>query len=255
MAHPIRFVATTYNLWGTNRWPQREAALRAYLRLAGPDLLALQELRPETRAVLDEELKDHQRVEDPFEGWSREGNLYWSGRLFERIEHGAEEIGISSSPLRRLFWVRLRIKPTGRSLLMSTAHYTYQGHPHERETGQSPRIEQARQTVAALNRLERPEEPILFMGDLNDPNNALRALRAGGLRDSFESLGRLPLITWPASPTAGRPDKSPRTIQVLDWQLNRGPIRVMNCDVADFYLEDLAPSDHKPLSVTYAIED
>ena len=105
---PVRFVVATYNIWGLYRWPEREEALRGFLTDVRPDILALQEFRPETRDVIDEELHDFERVDDPFEGWTREGNIYWYKGLFEKVEHGAEDIGILE-PLRRLFWVRLRI--------------------------------------------------------------------------------------------------------------------------------------------------
>src|SRR5690606_13074408 len=100
-----RFSLVTYNLWGTNRWPDREPALRSFLETMYPDILAVQELREQTRQVLDETLDRHARVDDPFEGWTREGNIYWRTDLFQMAEYGAEEIEIKE-PLRRLFWVR-----------------------------------------------------------------------------------------------------------------------------------------------------
>lgn len=248
MSVPLRFVATTYNLWASNRWPEREQPLRAFVRAMRPDILCLQELRAETRALLDEELPAHRRVDDPFEGWLREGNIYWSTALFEWVEHGAEPIGMLEAA-RRLFWARLRVKGGDRTLLVSTAHYTWQGNKREREEGFSPRLEQATRTLEALGRLAPESEPVLFMGDLNDAINPIRRLREGGLRDSFTCSGLYPLPTHPARPTAaGSP-------QVLDWQFHRGPLRVLNTAVVDFYSGDLAPSDHKPVTVTYGWDD
>src|SRR5690606_37395704 len=130
---PTRFVVATYNIWGVNRWPEREVALRGVLQDVRPDILALQEFRPETRDVIDEELHDFERVDDPFEGWTREGNVYWYKGLFDKVEYGAEDIGILET-FRRLFWVRLRIVGTDRTLVVATAHYTWTGHKVERET-------------------------------------------------------------------------------------------------------------------------
>jgi endonuclease/exonuclease/phosphatase (EEP) superfamily protein YafD len=251
MSIPLRFVATTYNLWAENRWPDREAALRAYLQTAAPDILALQELRQATRDVLDEVLPGHRRVEDDFEGWMRESNIYWLDSMFELVEYGADEILRLSrtDEFRRLFWARLRVRDSDSTLVVSTAHYTYQGHPDECATGQSPRPEQARQTLEILGRVAQPGESVIFMGDLNDPVNALRVLREGGLRENCESLEILPSPTFPAFPTSHS-----KTVQVLDWQFHRGPLRVMSSEVRDFFLGDLAPSDHKPLTVTYGLE-
>jgi len=251
MSFPIRFVVTTYNLWAENRWPEREAPLRAYLQTSAPDILALQEFRKVTQDVIDEELPGHRRVEDDFEGWTREGNIYWLDSMFELVEYGADVIARlnETNQFRRLFWVRLRVRDNGPTLLLSTAHYTFQGHASERASGQSPRPEQARQTLKILDRVAQPDEPVIFMGDLNDPVNALRVLREGGLRDSCESLGIIPQITFPSFPTTHS-----KTVQVLDWQFHRGPLRVMSSEVRDFFLGDLSPSDHKSLSVTYGLE-
>ncbi len=244
---PVRFVATSYNIWASARWPDREKALRAFVRISQPDILCLQELRPETRACLDEELPDHQRVEDPFEGWIREGNIYWNTHMFALQEYGTKEIGMLE-PMRRLFWARLQFRGLDRSMLVSTAHYTYQGNKREVEEGISPRIGQAKASVAALNELANQDEPLLFMGDLNDAVNPIKYLRKSGLNDSFTAFGSPPVPTHPAIPTASG------TPQVLDWQFHRGPLRVMNTNVVDFYVDDLAPSDHKPVVVTYALE-
>ena len=90
----FRFSLATYNLWATARWPEREPALRKFAQEIAPDILAVQELRPETQALLDEELKGHRRIADPFDGWTWEGNIYWDTGLFDLEDYGAEDVGI-----------------------------------------------------------------------------------------------------------------------------------------------------------------
>jgi hypothetical protein len=246
MSYPIRFVVCTYNLWNDKRWPERQESLRSFLEHHLPDILCLQELRPVTRRFLDSVLETHQRVEDPFEGWIREGNIYWNRELFDLVEYGAEDIGILEAK-RRLFWVRLGLRgdDSGRSLFVSTAHYTWYGTDLERTKGINPRLAQARKTIEVLNELVPPPEPLLFMGDLNDFVHPLAVLRAGGLTDSFTALGCTPPPTWPAVPIAQGPP------EVDDWMLHRGPIRPMTSAVPDFYVGDFPPSDHKAVIATY----
>jgi endonuclease/exonuclease/phosphatase family metal-dependent hydrolase len=252
MLYPIRFVVCTYNLWNDQRWPERQEPLRKFLEYHLPDILCVQELRPVTREFLDAVLDTHQRVDDPFEGWLREGNIYWNEGLFDLVEYGAEDIGIFEE-LRRLFWVRLRLRGANegpqmqRTLFVATVHYTWYGNELEKTEGINPRLAQARETIQALNTLAPLPEPLLFMGDLNDFMHPLRILREGGLTDSFAALGCYSSPTWPATPTQrGTPE-------VDDWILHRGPIRPMISHVADFYVGDLAPSDHKPVMATYRI--
>lgn len=246
---PLRFTVCTYNIWTDTRWPERRPALMRFAETHRPDVFCIQELQSESKQALDSVLLNtHQRVEDGFEGWTNEGNIYWNTRLFSLVEYAAVDIGIIE-PLRRLFWARLAINDgSDQTLFVSTAHYTYSGHPKAVETEMYLRLPQARATVTALNELQRDGEAQLFMGDLNDQTEAVKILRAGGLTDSFQALERLPQVTHPAIPTAkGAPCS-------IDWILHRGGLRVMTTEVIDFYLDDLAPSDHKPVLATYAFE-
>jgi len=249
MSHfPTRLTVCTYNIWTWTRWPERRAALQQFAATRRPDILCLQEVQAESLAALDETLgSTHDRVNDSFTGWSSEGNIYWDRSLFERVEFGAEQIGIIEE-FRRLFWARLRVLDgTNRTLLVATAHYTWHGHQVALETEKNVRMPQARETVRALAELSHPDEPVLFMGDLNDTTEPIRILRDGGFADCFTSLGSAPINTWPALPTTSGPQ------QTIDWMMHRGPIRPINAEVIDFYHVDLAPSDHKPILATYAL--
>lgn len=245
-ALPIRFTVCTYNIWTHTRWPERRAALQAFVRMHMPDILCLQEVQPDSRAALDEVLAaTHARVDDPFEGWTQEGNLYWNRDLFEMVEYGVEDINICE-PLRRMFWAQLRLNDgSGRTLFVSTAHLTYDGHTEIVSSEKMLRMGQARAAVAALDRLRHPDEPQLFMGDMNDQFHVIRILGEAGFVDCFRAMGRLPRFTHPAAPTAvGMPC-------TIDWLMQRGSLRAMNAEVPDFYDGDLAPSDHKPVLATY----
>ena len=106
---PLRFTVCTYNIWTRTRWPERRDGLRAFADLHRPDILCVQELQAESRAVLDDVLgRSHDRVDGPEEGWTCEGNIWWNRALFAPIGFGAENVGICEEH-RRLFWVRLRV--------------------------------------------------------------------------------------------------------------------------------------------------
>lgn len=240
------FTVCSYNIWSTFRWPERREALKAFLQTHRPDILCLQELQSDSRRLLDETLtQTHARVHDPFEGWTSEGNIYWNKHFFDLVDFGVVDIGMIEA-LRRLFWVRLNLRDgSGRELLVSTAHYTWPGHPELIASGKNARIPQARATLEALTRLRKTEEPQLFMGDLNDSELIVRILREGGLMDCFEALGRSSRATWPAMPM----EKGAPT--TLDWMLHRGPLTVRSAEIPDFFVGELAPSDHKPVLATY----
>lgn len=251
---PSRLSIVTYNLWNTQRWPERQPALQEFLQRFQPDILCIQELRAETRDFLDKAMPTHARVEDPFAGWTVEGNIYWNRDLFDVASYGAEDIGILEE-WRRLFWVRLQVRETGRPMLVSTAHYTYQGHERERATGQSPRLEQARRTVAALETLAHPDEAIFFMGDLNDPVHPMATLFEAGYLSCFAALNLLPPPTWPAHPTAGLPPGQRITNQTIDWIFANRHARPLAAQVPQLYYGDISPSDHWPVLAIYELVD
>lgn len=246
-------VVMTYNLWGTNLWPQREPALRALFATRDADLIAVQELSAETRDVLDDMLPNHRRVEDSFAGWTSSSNLWWRTDLFTMRDHGAHDIGARKT--RRLFWVRLTPAGGGPPLLFATAHYTWPGDEQEERTGVNPRIAQARRTVAALDELAA-DGPCLFVGDLNDHHHPVHVLRKAGFQDSFTALGRSGSPTSPVLPLIARPegDDPPKDIpKVIDFQFSRGPIRVRTSEVVQYFHHGVAPSDHRPVVATYSL--
>lgn len=249
-------VAMTYNLWGDHRLGDRAGPLRELLGLRDPDLLATQELRPESRALVDGVLGGHRRVDDEFPGWAGQSNIWWRDETFELVEYDVEDIGIRADHAG-LFWVRLTHRQRATPLVVATAHYTWPGHEQEGRDGISPRPDHARRTVAALDRLAGGD-PCLFVGDLNDYARPLWILRAGGFDDAFSGLRRTSPVTHPVFPNplarddVNDPQFTPSTI---DWQFYRGAVRPLVAEVVDFFDGGLPPSDHRPVCVAYRLGD
>lgn len=242
--YPFTFLACTYNLWGEERWKIRHVPLRRFLEVNRPDVLCVQELTLAARELITDTLPWMQCVEDSFPGWTEEGNIYWNADVFDLVEYGAEDIGILEEE-RRLFWVRLTC-PTGDTLVVATAHFTWLWDPGSSGEGVMVRVSQAEAAVRALDNVVQSGEPVLFMGDFNDYLYPLDVLRSGGFEDSFLALGRAPQITHPAFLTSESPT-------LLDWMVHRGPIRPTLTSVVDFYVDGVPPSDHKPILTTYSL--
>lgn len=251
------FVAMTYNLWGDTHLEQRVPAIRDLFGTRPPDLLAVQELRPRSREVLDDVLRGHARVHDDFPGWATQSNLWWRREVFDLVEFGAHDVGILAEHAR-LFWVRLRPRSGGTPLVFSTAHLTWPGHPQEREDRRNQRVGQAERVVAALNEIAG-DGPCLFTVDINDIGPPLWVLGNAGFIDSFTALGRTSPITHPVSPlpftttrgTRLSPLESPS--KAIDWIFSRGPIVTRASEVVEFFSSGSAPSDHKPVVATFTL--
>ena len=249
-----RLTAMTLNLWNTQRWPAREAPLRALLRRS-PDVLAVQELRPALAEVIDDALPHHERIVDDLPGWRREGNVWWDARRLELLEHGAADHGAAEEH-RRLFWVRLRHRAAATDLVVATVHLTWVGATDEPTTGLSPRPAQTRAVVAALAAVAG-DGPCLLMGDLNDPVVPVGILREAGFVDAWAALGVQPAPTFPAFPVDGDGSRRPPLLppSTLDWQFHRGAVRPVMTEVVDQPWRGVAPSDHRPVMTLYELGD
>jgi endonuclease/exonuclease/phosphatase family metal-dependent hydrolase len=245
--HPFTFLACTYNLWGAVDWGNRSASLERFLEVNQPDVLCIQESTQDACDLIAGALGSHATIVDPFPGWVEEGTIYWNAQLFDLVEYGMRDIGILEE-LRRLFWVRLRIRGQ-RTIVVATAHFSWTGEREHLPEQGNVRIGQAETAVDALKGLVNEGEPVLFMGDFNDYNHPIRVLREAGFVDSFAALGREVVITYPARPLESAPP------QVLDWMMHRGPIRPTLTSVVDFYLDEVPPSDHKPILTSYVLLD
>ena len=247
-----RFSAMSVNLWNTQRWPAREAPLRALLARS-PDVLCVQELRPSVGSVIDEALPHHERTEGTDRGWTHEGGIWWDTGRFSRVAHGAEPFG-AVEPDRRVFWVRLTHRGSGVELVVATVHLTWLGASDEVRTGLSPRLAQTLAVVRVLDTIAG-DDPCLLMGDLNDPVVPPRVLRDAGFSDAWSALGVVPQATYPAFPLSSEGARRPPHLppSTLDWQFHRGAVVPTMTEVVDQPWRGVAPSDHRPVHTLYRI--
>ncbi len=259
----------TFNMWKIDgypaNWPHRRTPILECLKTLRPDILCVQELHPLLHDTVVEALPTHVFVQDDFEGWQSEGNIYWSSEKFNMLQYGIIDIGIEQ-PLRRLFWVLLTLntpdketkgshEPAAGQLLVATAHYTWEGHAEERKSDVNLRKGQARRTVTALHdlmsKLGNPSLPILFMGDLNENYHPRRILHEGGFVDCFAEL-RLPApITHPQRPSA--PHEDILGDVTLDWIMQNKYARPILASVIKNMLcsNGYVVSDHCPVMCVY----
>lgn len=249
---PSRLSFITYNLWLTERWPERAAALERFLGLFAPDVLCVQELQRPTQEFIDGVLREHDRVRDPFSGWTSESNIYWRKAVLEKIDHGAEEVG-HLEPERRLFWARLGLKSPQRTIFVATAHLTPPRRGEEPETGVSPRVLQLKRIASELGRLVREGEPAFFMGDMNDAWHPQRTLKPAGFVSCFAALGMQSPPTYQCYPTADIHPGEQTVTEAIDLIVANRHARAVAASVPQCYAGNLAPSDHWPVQAIYEL--
>ncbi len=248
------FTAMTHNLWGDWDLPRRAPALSGLLAGRSPDLLGVQELSPGAVELIDAALPGHARVVDDAPGWREHANLWWDRELFAEVEHGLADIGMPT-PDRGLSWVRLRHVEASdlAPLVLASAHLTFPGNAEEVRTERSPRTEQARSAARELNRLAGGD-PVILCIDINDYARPLWAFYDDGFREPFGTLGRTCPITHPVTPRLDKPMRW-EGVQVvekaLDWLFFNGALRPRTAEVVDYFLDGVAPSDHKPVTATF----
>lgn len=243
-----RLSVLTLNLWNTERWEARERTVGKFLRTFDPDICCFQELRSPTVAFLDRVLAGHDRVRDPFRGWTEEGNLYFRRELFEELEHGAVDLEMPEAD-RRLFWARLGLRGRPGSLLVGTVHLTHQENADELATGASYRHGEALRMAEAIPRIAREGEPCLVCGDFNDPLHPARILSGIGFVEAFYALGLVPPPTFPSQPCS----EEIYLNESIDKIMARGPLVPILASVPNYMAHGSSCSDHWPVLAVYEL--
>lgn len=191
--------------------------------------------------------------EESFSGWIDEGNIIFDSSKFEYVSHGAEDVGIEESeerkPKRRLFWVRLRILASDKTILVATAHLTWEGGCVSEMAFPFPHIrkQQAMRIIESLGQIRSEDEPIIFSGDMNDSWHVPFTMRENGFIASDFALALPTEPTHPAQPCFHE-ERIPA--QTRDWIFSKGdqinPILSRVCSNMILGLNG-HPSDHFPV--------
>ena len=197
--------------------------------------------------------------EETFEGWLDEGNVVWNSAKFSYIKHGAVDIGIEESesrkPRRRLFWVRLRPNGAFSTILVTTAHLTWEGGSGTEQVPPytNTRTAQAIRAIEEMSRIRYENEPVFFCGDMNDSWHVPFVLRDKGEMVSADFVLNLP--TEPTHPARPCYHEERIPSQTRDWifaSKNLTPIISRVC--SDMTLgTGVHPSDHYPVFALYIV--
>jgi endonuclease/exonuclease/phosphatase family metal-dependent hydrolase len=188
--------------WRRQHWPARKQALAAVLREARPDILCVQEARPEQVAFLEETLAGYRRVGVGGEGRDQGEHCAIFFRL-DRFDHLADDTFWLQEPTdqpaepgrrakRTCTWVRLYERASGQTLRVYNAHLP--GRTAAAVRGQS-RLSASR--IVRDHIKARPGDAVVLVGDFNAGPDApsRRVFAEAGLRETAALAG------VPAAPT------------------------------------------------------
>jgi endonuclease/exonuclease/phosphatase family metal-dependent hydrolase len=191
--------------WQQQNWPARKHALATVLRAAQPDILGVQEARPEQVAFLEKALPDHQRVGVGRNDGRDAGEhcaIYFRRDRFEAIASGTfwleepfdQPAGSGHWARRTCTWVRLRERKGGRTLCVYNTHLP--GRTAAVVRGQS-RLSAARIVVDRI-KAGNPSDAIVVVADFNAaPDAPSRLLFAeAGLRETAALAGQQAAPTY-----------------------------------------------------------
>ncbi len=208
----------TWNVWGKNRWPERQTALLRTISSEMPDILLLQEVIPEILEAIDVSMTELARISEPDKlGWTHESNIYYNKHLLKKVDHGCCALDIEDYPHRGLFWARFELLDNPKvRFFVSTVHMPWSGCSKEIETGMNQRIPVTLKVIEQLRCMSPHGESTILAGDFNDDFHPTRVLQEEmGFTDVFELLDMAPPITHPVRCSslqeARRPDRT------LDW--------------------------------------
>jgi endonuclease/exonuclease/phosphatase family metal-dependent hydrolase len=185
--------------WQRQSWPTRKHALTTALREIQPDILGVQEARPEQIDFLSKMLPEHQRVGGDHDAGRHTGGqcaIYFRRDGFEVVEQGTfwleepadQPAGAGRRAKRNCVWVRLREPSGGRILCVYNTHLP----------GRSAAVVRGQSRLSAsqivLDRIKAgdPSDGVVLMGDFNaGPDAPSRRLFAdAGLRETAALAGK-----------------------------------------------------------------
>lgn len=277
-------------------WPgEREIGMKKTIASLNPDIICTQETSPEyldaifgvnahyrcivpSEAVVRECCQSRDAVrkipfspknfyypnsanEETFTGWLDEGNIVYRSDKFQYVSHGVVDVGLEEAearrPKRRLFW--LRLCANNRTILVSTAHLTWEGGSVVEQAAPYPseRSAQASKIIAALNQIRLNDEknghaePVIFCGDMNDSWHVPFKMREAGLF-AYDLLLNMPSeITHPARPCFHE-ERVPS--QTRDWIFSSSLKPLLGRVCGDMVLGlNRHPSDHFPVFCIYEV--
>jgi endonuclease/exonuclease/phosphatase family metal-dependent hydrolase len=233
---------------GKLHWPNRKEHVRDCIHTHKPDVIGIQEARPNQMAYLRKELPAFTSVGHGRDGGDRgeySAILYRTDRL-KLLESGT--FWLSDTPTKRSLswtatlprictWARLENRTTGERLYAFNTHWDHRS--------QVARLNSAKLMAERISK-RRHADPVVVMGDLNaTPDNpAITALLAAetGLRDSF-AAGTTPSGTM--SGFKGNPNGRRIDYVMVDKKLKAEPAEIIR-----FERNGLYPSDHFPVLTT-----
>lgn len=154
---------------GIRSWKQRAPVCIELIQDLAPDVVGFQELQPTHYTSLQRDLTGYTiELGLPYD-YEEHPSIAWKANRLEKQESGyfwlsetPEEFsrGWDAACVRSLFWIRFRVKRSGRSILFLNTHLDH--------VGKQARLESARQIVKRVKTIRRKEEPVILTLDLND---------------------------------------------------------------------------------------
>jgi endonuclease/exonuclease/phosphatase family metal-dependent hydrolase len=216
---------------GPNLWTARRPGVGRLLRELDCDLLALQEVLPQQRADLTQELPEYVGVGDGRDGPGRgEHCLIWCHRRWPLLASGTfwlsetpqlPSVGWDACLPRICTWARVHVE--GRALTLYNVHLDHEGRQSRR-----------RGLELVLGGLQ---EPAILAGDFNDAG-----LPVAGL---LEARPEGPDLTTYHGFQGG---PGPR----IDYVYASPELRLASCRILNQPVEGRWPSDHHPVLAEFA---
>ncbi|BAM02811.1 endonuclease/exonuclease/phosphatase family protein [Phycisphaera mikurensis] len=246
---------------GENHWDHRKEHVVETVRAFGPDIVGYQEMMPFQETFVLEGLPGYALAGSThgLEGRQQRAasaQIFWRADRFESVDAGLFHISQTpdvfggddwdSNQPRRVEWVQLRERPTGRTLHVFNTHFDHIG-------GKS-KVHGARLMRERMKRIAG-EGPVLVLGDFNTKaftGEPYRLLLAEGsseppvLIDTFAAANPNP--GWTGTFNKFEPQNQ-RTARI-DWILHSEHFEVESARINLVTFDGRFPSDHHPVEAT-----
>jgi endonuclease/exonuclease/phosphatase family metal-dependent hydrolase len=237
---------------GFNDWTHRRGLFVQTVRRFDPDLLGLQEVRPDQQKHLETDLADYGTIATYRDAGPRAEacSLFYRRDRFDLVDSGTfwlsetpDKVGSrgwDAALPRVCTWARLRDRTAGRELLLANTHLDH--------AGMKARVNAAKLICARLGALAK-ETPVVLLGDFNaiETGPVYAALLDASKRNGIELIDTYRAVRpeRQADELTYHAFKGDTWGQRIDWIFQSPTLEATDCKIDRGKSEDgRFPSDH-----------
>lgn len=260
MTFNVRYENEIDNIY--KNWDTRKKLVAGLIKFHKPDIIGLQEALKNQLDYIADQLEEYDVFGVGREDGKEKGEfspIFFVKDKFQLLDKGffwlsetpseVASIGWDAALTRIITWTKLQNKSTKQNIFVFNGHFDH--------FGKVAAVESARLVLDKINEIAK-EEPVLFMGDLNNTpiSEMYKVLTEGGLNDCMENshygtdfsfIGFDPIKLYYENIYQGMDSITEENyICKIDYIFYKNKVKILQYGILSDNFSGIYPSDHMP---------